>query len=256
MRRSLQVTPRTSPKRRLCTSVAKDRLFEMITTPRASIPTNSRPTAVSSARRARRFTNVMPPTITAAVARAPRVRSNPHSTARAMPGMTPWARASPRKDRPRSTTQVPTTEDATTASIPAHSARCMNSAAKGSVSQSTASACQGFARSAGEGGGDAVGAGADHAEIGLGPAAVRAERLGVQLDHLHVRALGGEGVSQAGRCGGLGEDGRHARLLDGLGQGLEVGRAGFGEGAAAGDDHAEDLEAEPVGEQAEHLVVG
>ena len=52
-----------------------------------------------------------------------------------MPGMTPWASASPRKLRPRSTTQVPTTDDASTASIPASSARCMNSGSKGSSSQ-------------------------------------------------------------------------------------------------------------------------
>ena len=45
----------TSPKRRLCTSVVNERLLEMMITPRASIPTKSRPTPVSSPRRDRRF---------------------------------------------------------------------------------------------------------------------------------------------------------------------------------------------------------
>ena len=49
--------------------------------------------------------------------RAP--ESKPHSSAAAAPGITPWASASPRKVRPRSTTHVPTSDDATTASSPA-----------------------------------------------------------------------------------------------------------------------------------------
>ena len=42
----------------------------------------------------------------------------PHTSAAAAPGITPWASASPRKVRPRSTTQVPTSDDATTTSSP------------------------------------------------------------------------------------------------------------------------------------------
>ena len=115
--------------------MVNDRLFEMMITPRASIPTKSSPTPVSSPRRDRRFTRLIPPTMIAAVMRAPTVRLNPHSTARAIPGITPWASASPRKLRPRSTTHVPTTDEASTASIPASRARCMNSAWNGSSSQ-------------------------------------------------------------------------------------------------------------------------
>ena len=116
-------------------SLVKERLFDTMITPSASIPTNSSPTPVSSPSRDRRLTRLTPATIRAALTSAPTVTLNPHSTARAMPGITPWARASPRKLRPRSTTQVPTTDDATTASIPASSARCMNSGSNGSRNQ-------------------------------------------------------------------------------------------------------------------------
>src|SRR5690606_5541906 len=45
-------------------------------------------------------------------------------------------------------------------------------------------------------------------------------------------------------------------LAHGLGEGGELGGARLGPRAAAGDDHAEHLEAEPLGEGAEHVVVG
>ncbi len=57
-----------------------------------------------------------------------------------MPGMTPWAIASPMNAIPRSTTQVPTSEVVTTVSRLASSARCMNAfVANGSINQSTSS---------------------------------------------------------------------------------------------------------------------
>ena len=49
---------------------------------------------VSLGRRVVRCTRLIPPTITTALTSAPSVRSNPHIAARAMPGSTPWARAS------------------------------------------------------------------------------------------------------------------------------------------------------------------
>jgi hypothetical protein len=120
------VTPRTSPNRREVTSVAKLAEREMITTPSASMPTNSRPMPVSSRTRARRVTSDTAPLITSAATNAPMIGLNPHSTARARPGITPWARPSPRNVRPRSTTHVPITAHAAAARMPASSARCMN----------------------------------------------------------------------------------------------------------------------------------
>ncbi len=108
----------------------------MITTPTASIPTKSRPMPTSSLRRDRRWTRLIPATMTAADTAAPTVRSKPRTTPRAMPGRTPWARASPMKVRPRSTTQVPTRAVMTATRTPASSARCMKGWEKGSVSQS------------------------------------------------------------------------------------------------------------------------
>lgn len=92
---------------------------------------------VSSGRRARRWTTSMPATITAALTRAPTVTSMPHTKASAMPGSTPWARASPMNDMPRTTTHVPITEVVTAASSPPTSARWVSSDAKASSSQLT-----------------------------------------------------------------------------------------------------------------------
>ena len=109
----------------------------MITTPSASMPTNSRPMPVSSRTRARRLTSVTAPLITSAATNAPTMGLNPHSRASARPGITPWARASPRNVSPRSTTQVPTTAVATLASSPASSARCINSGSNAWVNHVT-----------------------------------------------------------------------------------------------------------------------
>ena len=59
---------------------------------------------------------LMPLTMTSAATRAPRVGLPPMIRATAMPGRTPWARASPRKLSPRSTTHVPMIDVDSTAS--------------------------------------------------------------------------------------------------------------------------------------------
>ncbi|MEZ5226723.1 MAG: hypothetical protein R2710_08600 [Acidimicrobiales bacterium] len=71
------------------TSVANERARDTITMPIESIPTNSRPTAVSSRTEVRDETRLTSPLITRAATKAPMSGLNPHSTARAMPGITP-----------------------------------------------------------------------------------------------------------------------------------------------------------------------
>ena len=85
-------------------SPTKVRDREVMITPSASIPTNSKPIAVSLDSRDLRVINEMPVIITAALTAAPKIPDTPMSRAAAMPGTTPWARASPTNDRPRSTT--------------------------------------------------------------------------------------------------------------------------------------------------------
>ena len=81
---------------------------------------------------------VMAPIITAALANAPMVGLTPMIVATASPGSTPCASASPTKVMPRSTTQVPTTPQASAASEPAARARCMVIDSKnGSTTQCT-----------------------------------------------------------------------------------------------------------------------
>ena len=81
--------PSTSPKRMATRSTANDPLREMMITPRASMPTKSRPMAVSSDRRVVRCTREMAPTITTAATAAPSTGLKPSSRATAMPGSTP-----------------------------------------------------------------------------------------------------------------------------------------------------------------------
>ena len=115
--------------------MVNDRLLEMMITPSASMPTNSRPTPVSSPSRDRRFTKLMPATITRRREQGAHgeVEAPEHREGHA--GDHAVGERIPRKLSPRSTTQVPTTEEATTASIPASRARCMNSGSNGSSSQ-------------------------------------------------------------------------------------------------------------------------
>ena len=55
---------------------------------------------------------VTPPIMTAAPDGAPTMPGKPRIRARAIPGSTPWARASPMKARPRRTINVPATAQA------------------------------------------------------------------------------------------------------------------------------------------------
>ena len=86
---SVAVTPRASPKSIAVTSVANDFELETITTPKASIPTKSKPIAVSSLMTVLLDTNVMSPLITSAAQNAPTKGLKPQRTATAIPGMTP-----------------------------------------------------------------------------------------------------------------------------------------------------------------------
>ena len=130
---SLLVIPSASPNRTAVTSVLKEPALEIITTPRASIPTKRSPIAVSSLTGARSETNVTRPLITSAATNAPNAGSKPHRTANATPGITPWASASPRNESPRNTIHVPTKDVAMTAMRPPMSALCMNVGSKASM---------------------------------------------------------------------------------------------------------------------------
>ena len=118
--------PSTSPNRMRVRSPVNESERDTMTTPSASIPTNSRPIAVSPDRRDRRRTMLTPPIITAAPTSAPPMPGSPSSSAPAMPGSTPWASASPMNASPRRTTNVPTMAQAIATRQPAISARSMN----------------------------------------------------------------------------------------------------------------------------------
>ncbi len=113
------VTPRISPKRIRTRSPAKAPDRETMATPRASIPTNRSPMAVSPESFERRVMTPIPRIMAAAPAAAPTIPGRPSSMATATPGRTPWARASPMKARPRRTTNVPTIPQAIETRIPA-----------------------------------------------------------------------------------------------------------------------------------------
>ena len=130
---SLRVTPSTSPKSSEVTSVVNERALDTMTMPSDSMPTKRSPMPVSSRITVRADTTDTRPAMSAAATSAPMMGLKPQSTARAMPGMTPCAIASPRKASPRNTTQVPTSDVATTASRLPISARCMNAGSKAST---------------------------------------------------------------------------------------------------------------------------
>ena len=125
--------PSESPKRTAVTFVLNEPAFEMITTPSASIPTKSSPMAVSSRTVVKLATVETKPLITRAAIKAPRAGLNPQRTARATPGITPWASASPRNASPLSTIQVPTRDVAITAIRPPINALCINAGSKASI---------------------------------------------------------------------------------------------------------------------------
>ena len=188
VRISSEVTPSTSPKSSAVTSIVKDRARDTITTPNASMPTKSSPMAVSSRTAVRADTAVMSPLITRADRNAPTTGLKPQSTAKAMPGMTPCANASPKNDRPRSTTHVPMTEVATTATRLARSARCMKVGSKASVKNSiTRSGCQSLS--------DSRGVSAHHVDIGGAFGIAAAQGFGEEFHDLDVAAdLVGKGL--------------------------------------------------------------
>jgi len=77
---------------------------EVMITPSDNMPTKSSPIAVSADNRTRDVITETPPIIATAPIAAPTTPGTPNSSARAIPGITPWASASPTNDRPRSTT--------------------------------------------------------------------------------------------------------------------------------------------------------
>ena len=141
-RMEVQLTPSTSPNRISVRLPANSDDLDTITTPSASMPTNSRPIATSLLRRVRRCTAATPPIITAAPTSAPTNDGMPMSSAAAMPGSTPCASASPKKAIPRSTISVPTTPVAMATRMPASRARCMKAfCTNGSVRTPTLATC-------------------------------------------------------------------------------------------------------------------
>ncbi len=87
--RSALVTPKASPNRIVVRLPVYESTLEMITTPSASIPTKSRPIAVSSLSFVCRLTTSIPATMTAAATAAPSAGLTSSTTAAAMPGTTP-----------------------------------------------------------------------------------------------------------------------------------------------------------------------
>jgi hypothetical protein len=96
-----------------------------------------RPIAVSEDSLDFEVINVIPEIITAAPTAAPRIPGKPNKMAKAMPGNTPWARASPIKARPRRITKVPAIAQAMETRTPAIRASTMKALkAKGVINQS------------------------------------------------------------------------------------------------------------------------
>ena len=100
------------------------------------MPTKSRPIAVSSLRLLCRRTVSISRSMTAAAIAAPSSGEKLKATAAAIPGTTPWVKASPKKAIPRSTSHVPTTEHISPARMPPMSARCWKPSVNGSVNHS------------------------------------------------------------------------------------------------------------------------
>ena len=129
----------------------------------------------------------MPPTISSAAPSAPMVVLKPMRYASAMPGSTPWAKASPRNVMPRSTTQVPTTEVVSTASNAAHSALRMKVlSTKGSIHQATGSVRNSTSLLSAarlQRGDDGFGVARQQSDVGAVRAAGGSEAVSVQAHH-------------------------------------------------------------------------
>ena len=85
----------------------------------------SNPMAVSEERRERCVMTVTPPIMSIAPIAAPIIPGKPNRNARAIPGRTPWASASPIKAIPRMMTNVPAMAHAMETRMPAMSACIM-----------------------------------------------------------------------------------------------------------------------------------
>ena len=120
--KSERLTPSSSPNKMRVRSPTNASLREVMITPSASMPTKSKPIAVSPESRKRRVTRLTPPIIATAPTAAPTMPDTPRSSAVAIPGSTPCARASPTNASPRNTTKVPATAHVIATSIPAASA--------------------------------------------------------------------------------------------------------------------------------------
>ena len=125
--KSERLTPSSSPNKMRVRSPTNASLREVMMTPSASMPTKSKPIAVSPERRKRRVTRLTPPIITTAPTAAPTMPDTPRSSAVAMPGRTPCASASPTNASPRSTTKVPAMAHVIATRMPATKARRRNS---------------------------------------------------------------------------------------------------------------------------------
>ena len=132
--KSVVVIPSNSPNKIRARSPTNEDERDVIMTPSASMPTNSKPIAVSPDNLNLRVTMLTPPIMTAAPTAAPRMPENPSNIAVAIPGSTPWASASPTNAKPRNTTNVPAIAHVKATRIPPNSASRMNSLlAKGST---------------------------------------------------------------------------------------------------------------------------
>src|SRR5699024_5005747 len=138
---------------------------------------------------------------------APTVVLPPSTNAMAMPGRTPWARASPRKLIPRRTTQVPTSDvhsavRATTGAAAWTLSLWRNGSTHhdhGSVTNRTADVYRvSDLLLAGEGIGDEGGVVEEHRLIGVGAGTLLAQRVGVEGDDLDAEAVA-EGGGVVGR---------------------------------------------------------
>src|ERR1035437_287545 len=192
--------------------------------------------------------------MTAAPTAAPAIPGKPRSNAAATPGSTPWARASPMKASPRSTTNVPTIAQPTETRIPAARAGSMNSFwMNGSTRGPRDSSLSEFhdSKSLLQVGSNQVGDIGHEREV----RAVRWQRMGGQFHHLCSGVLA-DRLGNRGGCAQLGED-RLGPSTPDLGfERRQVRRRSFCLGRQAGNDGADKLEAVAGGEVAERLVAG
>ncbi len=128
-------TPSSSPNSTRVRSPTKVSEREVMMTPSASMPTNSRPMAVSPESLNRRCTTETPPIITIAPTMAPYTPEIPSNSAPAIPGRMPCARASPTNANPRRITNVPAIAQVSPTNNPPTRARRMNSLSKNGVNR-------------------------------------------------------------------------------------------------------------------------